>query len=110
MKKEKQQIQTPWYHSVAADAKHNKLYNKLYVLVTFLKKTKARRNESLILCILISTFQQSIKCQYLPCNERIQCFFLHLWVQSKARQVNQSAEAVYVQRQQVPPCDLEERK
>lgn len=24
VKKEKQQIQTPWYHSVAEDAKHNK--------------------------------------------------------------------------------------
>lgn len=62
MKEEKQQIQTPRYHSVAADAKHNKFYNKHYQIVTFLMKTlRQEKHDSLILCLLISTFQQSIK-------------------------------------------------
>lgn len=45
---EKQHIQTPWYHSVVADAKNNKFY-KLNALVTFFKKTVRQEKMSCIL-------------------------------------------------------------
>lgn len=45
---DKQHIQTPWYHSVVADAKNNKFY-KLNAPVTFFKKT-VRQEKRVAFC------------------------------------------------------------